>query len=558
MKINKTNFKLFVATCVALLFIALAVDTSFAAFQESGWGARPMGLGGAFTAISEDVNGMLYNPSLLARLQDPELTFMYGKLYTGLEEVNMGLNYFAFGIPLKNKNGTIGFSWANFVSASLYDESSFAFNYSKVLGDGFSGGANLKYLSHKYTLDKYSQNDPVFASGNSKGALTIDLGTLYRPQVFNENLALGLSLKNITQPDLGLKSKDVVPAELRLGGAYDFSEDILAALDFSYRMQDWGSASDKFNVHIGGEFWFIDHLLALRAGANTTEVALGFGLNPTLNNLDLQLDYGFIMPLLVKESMGTHRISLTLRFLNPDYVVEEKKYEEEVKQQQPKIVIEEEMAPKVELRPELEAEPALPEPMSQAESALLEPTPQIQPALPQPMPQVEPASVLAPESVIEPVVPEPVLQVEIAPVPVPESKEQESSGIFAEAQKQGMDVKKEGDKVIITEKINFKSEKSQILVGEKQKISKIVELMNNYTDYKATIIGHTSSSGGSVKANLKLSDLRAQSVLKEMVEMGITGDRLNSLGMGGSTPIADNTTAKGRAKNSRVEFVLEK
>ncbi|MCK9583040.1 MAG: OmpA family protein [Endomicrobiales bacterium] len=524
MKIEKTNFKHFCSACAALLILTLIAATSFAAFQESGWGARPMGLGGAFTAIDEDVDGMLYNPSLLAGLQDPELTFMYGKLYTGLDEVNMGLSYFAFGMPLKNKDNTIGFSWTNFVSADLYDESSFAFNYSRVIGAGFSGGVNLKYLSHKYTLDNRTINDPVFASGNSKGALTLDLGTLYRPEILNENLALGLSLKNITQPDLGLKSKDIVPAELRLGGAYNFTEDILAALDFSYRMQDWGSASDKYNVHLGGEFWFIEHLLALRAGANTTEVAIGFGINPTLNNLDLQLDYGFIMPLLIKESMGTHRISLTLRFLDPNYVAEEKKYVQEVKHQQPKVVVEEEeIASKVEPKPESKIKQVMPETMPQIQS----------------------------------VAPVPVSQVKLTPVVVPEPKAQEPLVIFAEAQKQGMNVKAEGEKIIITENINFESGKSQVLPSEKQKISRVVKLMNNYTDYNVTIMGHTDSSGG-VKANLDLSELRAQSVLEQMVSMGISEDRLSSIGMGGSTPIADNTTVEGKAKNRRVEFVLEK
>ena len=514
MKMNKTNF--IVTTCVALLFIALAVNTAFAAFQEQGWGARPMGLGGAFTAVDEDVNGILYNPALIADLQDPELTFMYGKLYTGLDEVDMGLNYFALGVPLNNKIGTIGFSWTNFVSANLYDESSFALNYSKVLGAGFSGGVNFKYLSHKYTLDTRTINDPVFASGNSKSALTFDVGTLYRPKVFDERFALGLSFENATQPDLGLASKDIVPAQLRLGSAYNFTEDILAALDLSYRMQDWGTDSDKYDAHLGGEFWFFEHVLGLRAGANTTEVAVGFGINPTLNNLDLQLDYSFIMPLVIQESMGTHRISLTLRFFNPNYVPEQKKYTQEVKQEKPKVVVEEEKI-----------------------------TPKAEPA---PMPKSEPK--------IEMVIAEPMPKVVRTPV-VSEPNVQEPTVIFAEAKKQGMDVKADGDKIIITENINFESGEAKVLQSEKLKIAKVVKLMNIYTDYKVTIIGHTDSSGG-VKANLDLSEYRAQAVLEQMISMGISEGRLSSLGMGGSSPIADNTTVEGKAKNRRVEFVLEK
>jgi hypothetical protein len=102
----------------------------------------------------------------------------------------------------------------------------------------------------------------------------------------------------------------------RAGAACTITEDSLAALDLSYRFQDWGDTSTKFNVHLGGEVWFLDKVIAARAGANFNEVAVGFGFAPLLlKNFDVQLDYSIVLPLVVQETSGSHRISLVVRFL---------------------------------------------------------------------------------------------------------------------------------------------------------------------------------------------------------------------------------------------------
>jgi outer membrane protein OmpA-like peptidoglycan-associated protein len=73
---------------------------------------------------------------------------------------------------------------------------------------------------------------------------------------------------------------------------------------------------------------------------------------------------------------------------------------------------------------------------------------------------------------------------------------------------------------------------------------------------KITVAGHTSSEGTDAY-NMKLSKDRAESVRKYLVSKGIDAARLDVAGFGESKPIADNATEAGRAKNRRVEFVMQ-
>jgi outer membrane protein OmpA-like peptidoglycan-associated protein len=69
------------------------------------------------------------------------------------------------------------------------------------------------------------------------------------------------------------------------------------------------------------------------------------------------------------------------------------------------------------------------------------------------------------------------------------------------------------------------------------------------------IEGHTDSAGRR-EANVLLSEQRAQSVMRWLVEHEIAASRLAAEGLGPDRPIQPNTTARGRAANRRVEFVI--
>jgi len=85
----------------------------------------------------------------------------------------------------------------------------------------------------------------------------------------------------------------------------------------------------------------------------------------------------------------------------------------------------------------------------------------------------------------------------------------------------------------------------------------IIGILNEYSNAKFNIEGHTDSVGSDA-SNQKLSEERASSVMNYLIEHGIASNRLTAKGYGESKPLDTNNTAAGRANNRRVEINLNK
>jgi len=113
----------------------------------------------------------------------------------------------------------------------------------------------------------------------------------------------------------------------------------------------------------------------------------------------------------------------------------------------------------------------------------------------------------------------------------------------------------EGIKITFSSGILFDVNKAELRGEAKANIEKLAVILNKYPDTKIVVEGHTDSDG-SEEYNLKLSQLRAQSVANQMSSVQVDPTRFTIMGYGESQPAADNATSEGKQANRRVEIAI--
>ncbi len=104
--------------------------------------------------------------------------------------------------------------------------------------------------------------------------------------------------------------------------------------------------------------------------------------------------------------------------------------------------------------------------------------------------------------------------------------------------------------------IQFQTGKDVILAKSNASLNDVAKVLQENPEYVIEINGYTDNVGNK-EANLKLSQARAAAVKKYLEKKGIASERMTSQGFGDENPIDTNKTAKGRANNRRVEFVVK-
>ncbi len=101
----------------------------------------------------------------------------------------------------------------------------------------------------------------------------------------------------------------------------------------------------------------------------------------------------------------------------------------------------------------------------------------------------------------------------------------------------------------------FDTGKYTLKPGTQVSLARIAGIMQSYPGLKVQVEGYTDSTG-SDELNQKLSDNRASTTMDFLVKQGVPADSITSAGYGKADPVADNSTAAGRAQNRRVNLVV--
>ena len=103
----------------------------------------------------------------------------------------------------------------------------------------------------------------------------------------------------------------------------------------------------------------------------------------------------------------------------------------------------------------------------------------------------------------------------------------------------------------------FRSAESALLPQAQAKLDQVVKALLAIPARNLIVEGHTDSQGSDAY-NQGLSQRRADAVRDYLVQKGYPSDRIQARGKGEGSPIAQNSSAEGRANNRRVEIVIER
>lgn len=127
----------------------------------------------------------------------------------------------------------------------------------------------------------------------------------------------------------------------------------------------------------------------------------------------------------------------------------------------------------------------------------------------------------------------------------------------------GLTIEQKNGKVYVSldESLLFKSGSYVVDAKGKEVLKKLAGVMEKNADVNMLVEGHTDNvpynGSGQLNDNWDLSVRRATSVVKILLDgANLDASRLTAAGRGDHMPIADNSTAEGRAKNRRTEIIL--
>ena len=111
------------------------------------------------------------------------------------------------------------------------------------------------------------------------------------------------------------------------------------------------------------------------------------------------------------------------------------------------------------------------------------------------------------------------------------------------------------DQALANRTIEFQSGSANLTAQGIAVLEQMATAMRSIGTARVRISGHTDNVGARA-ANVALSQSRADAVRRYLESAGIEASRMSVQGLGPDRPVADNSSADGRARNRRIEFTV--
>ena len=281
------------------------------AFLQPGFGARALGMGGAFVAVADDATGGFFNPAGLVQLKMRTFGAFYRKM-----TLDRKLSYVVYNQPIRDE-AAVSIAWINagvgdvmgrntdgMITGEIVNyQNSVQVFYARKIIEELSAGLGMEYI--QYNL----------ANINAYG-LGGGLSVMGRPL---PKLRLGLSVENIgmtlswTSGDywkqfdlLGSSVREKFPINFRFGASYLLLKD---RLFLSSELDKSDKQTGK--IHLGVEGRALENV-AGRIGYDRGSLTFGLGLRQKIRSIILGFDYAFVGSRVGEDA--DHLISLQFEF----------------------------------------------------------------------------------------------------------------------------------------------------------------------------------------------------------------------------------------------------
>lgn len=133
--------------------------------------------------------------------------------------------------------------------------------------------------------------------------------------------------------------------------------------------------------------------------------------------------------------------------------------------------------------------------------------------------------------------------------------DRQEKALKAAAQGTDIEVKREGDEIVLNlpDNISFDFNSAVVKPEMRTELQQVAGILTQYPSTVVGVYGHTDNVG-TAAVNERLSQQRAESVAGTLESFGVPRVRMQTKGFGFTQPVADNSTAEGRARNRRVEI----